>query len=184
MYKPAFGFLTDYFRNEYIYANLTKYHFNDKSVMSLNYQHNNTNTLYFWQLYSILGEERIHHFIENFYQKIFSDVHDIHFKNTFIRLGNIDYHIFGQQSFWLDVMGGGKKYAGGEFRLKRHHDLAKDIMNTKGALIWLNHMKNTLNNQLIDLTDDCRVKRCIIDFIFFFIRKYENQYNFTLLSKL
>ena len=133
-------------------------------------------------LYSILGEERIHNFIQTFYINIFNDSSDL--SNMFKKLGTIEYHIFGQQNFWLDIMGGGKKYAGGEFRLKRHHDYAKDIMNKRGATQWLNHMETVLNNQLTDLTDDFRVKNCIIDFIHFFMKKYAEQYNFVFKSNL
>ena len=184
MYKPSFGFLTDYYRREYILSNLNIDAFKEEHIMSLNHKVNTTNKLYFWQLYSILGEERIHNFIQKFYENIFNDLNDVYFSNTFKKLGTIQYHIFGQQNFWLDIMGGGKKYAGGEFRLKRHHDLAKDIMNKKGANRWLYHMEKTLNNQLLDLTNDYRVKFCIVDFIHFFMKKYAEQYNFVFKSSL
>ena len=179
MYKPSFGFLTDYYRTEYIESNLTLNAFKEECVMSLNYEVNNTDRLYFWQLYSILGEERIHNFIQTFYENIFNDLNDVYFSNTFKKLGTIEYHIFGQQNFWLDIMGGGKKYAGGEFRLERHHNLAKDIMNKKGAKRWLYHMEKTLNNHLLDLTNDYRVKFCIVDFVHFFMKKYAEQFRFV-----
>ena len=77
MYKPSFGFLTDYYRTEYIESNLTLNAFKEECVMSLNYEVNNTDRLYFWQLYSILGEERIHNFIQTFYENIFNDLNDV-----------------------------------------------------------------------------------------------------------
>ena len=150
MYKPSFGFLTDYYRREYINKNLTVDAYKEEYIMTLNAKGNTTDRLYFWQLYSILGEERIHNFIQNFYERIFNDFNDEKFSNTFKKLGTIEYHIYGQQNFWLDIMGGGKRYAGGEFRLERHHNLAKDIMNKKGASRWLYHMEKTLKiNYLI-----------------------------------
>ena len=179
MYKPSFGFLTDYYRREYINSNLTTEAFKEEHIMSLNSQVNNSKQLYFWQLYSILGEERIHNLIQKFYESIFNDLNDQNFSNIFKKLGTIEYHIFGQQNFWMDIMGGGKRYAGGEYRLERHHNLAKDIMNKKGARRWLYHMNQTLNNQLLDLTDDYRVKFCIVDFIYFFMKKYAVQFNFS-----
>ena len=182
MYKPSLGFITNQYRNEYIETKLTKDAYNQNHIMTMYADENTTNILYFWQLYSILGEDRIYLFIKNFYERIFDDTSDMLFRNTFKNLGTIEYHIKGQQQFWMDLMGGGKHYAGGEPRLTRHHDFAKDIMNKKGAAKWLNHMGNTLNSSLVDLSDDVRVKRCIIDFVFFFMQKYAKQYNFV--SKL
>ena len=150
----------------------------DPKVITLNGLENDTNTLYFWQLYSILGEERITKLITDFYENVFNDTEDEFFSSTFKEFGSLEYHIKGQTSFWLDAMGGGKRYIGGEFRLKRHHDIAKKIMNQKGALRWVQHMKKSLNKATIDLTDDKRVKSCIIDFINFFMKKYGDEYNF------
>ena len=103
MFKPSFGFLTDYYRTEYIKSNLTLGAFKEEQIMSLNYKVNTSKRLYFWQLFSILGEERIHNFIQKFYESIFNDINDVYFSNTFKKLGTIEYHIFGQQNFWLDM---------------------------------------------------------------------------------
>lgn len=178
MFEPLLGYLTEFFRKEYINNKLNHTEFKEQSVISLNHLDNNTDHLYFWQLYSVLGEERIHCLIEKFYKNIFDDKTDLFFSNTFKSFGTVNYHLIGQKQFWLDVMGGGKKYAGGEYRLKRHHDFAKIIMNKRGAARWLMHMENTVYDNTLDLTNDERVKYCILDFIHFFMKKYAVEYNF------
>ena len=47
---------------------------------------------------------------------------------------------------WLDVMGGGLKYHGAEFRLNFHHQHnAFQLMNEKGAERWIKLMVETLD---------------------------------------
>ena len=179
MFEPSEGYTTDYYRTAYI---KDKKIIENKSVTSIHSLDNDTDKLYFWQLYSVLGEDRIYNIIETFYTNIFNDNKNTYFVKTFENLGNIKYHILGQYSFWLDVMGGGKKYAGGEFRLHRHHNFAKHILNKNGAKVWINHMIDALNNKKIDLTSDKRVKPCIYTFLIFFMKKYATEYNF--LAKL
>ena len=176
MYQPEYGYMTCILRKEFM-KKLSPELQLDKKVITLNGFENDTDTLYFWQLYSILGEDRIRELISDFYENVFSDT-DAFFSDFFKDLGSLDHHIQGQTSFWLDAMGGGKRYPGREHRLKRHHDLAKRIMNYRGAQRWLLHMRKSLDNATLDLTDDLRVKRCIIVFINFFMKKYGDEYNF------
>ena len=172
------GFVTLQFQREYLDAKVPAEYHKDPQVLTLNGHENESGTLYFWQLYSILGENKIRQFITEFYTNLFDEAEDIQFIKTFKVLGSIEHHIIGQTNFWLDAMGGGKKYAGGQFRLQRHHDLAKHIMNAKGARIWLQHMRYTLNTTLVDFTDDTRVKPCIMNFLNFFMEKYGLEYGF------
>lgn len=177
MGTPSYGYTTCILRKEFmetIHPDLRE----DPKIITLNGHENDTNNLYFWQLYSILGEDRITQLITDFYENVFNDTEDQFFSKVFKEFGTLEYHIKGQTNFWLDAMGGGKRYPGGEYRIKRHHDLAKKIMNLKGALRWLQHMKNSLNKATTDLTDDPRVKPCIIEFINFFMKKYGEEYQF------
>ena len=182
MHTPAYGYLTCTFRKEYMEINVPVHLHNEKYVLTLNAEENTTDTLYFWQLYSILGEEQIRQFITQFYENVFNDQDASMFSQTFKNLGDIDYHIAGQTNFWLDLMGGGKRYPGGQFRLERHHNNARQIMNENGAKRWLGHMRDALVYNIVH--KDPRVKRCIIDFVNFFTVKYAKEYNFTLRSKL
>ena len=178
MHLPSYGYTTCILRKEFIEATMHPDLHTNPEILTLNACENNSDTLYFWQLYSILGEQNITTLITSFYENVFNDTDDASFSTFFKDLGTLDYHIKGQTGFWLDAMGGGKRYPGGEHRLKRHHDLAKRIMNEHGALRWLHHMRKSLNNSLVDLTGDPRVKSCIITFINFFMKKYGDEYNF------
>ena len=47
--------------------------------------------------------------------------------------------------FWIDTMGGGKKYHGADFRLNFHHaNNAAQVMNARGASRWMHHMRETI----------------------------------------
>ena len=166
------GFTTKPMRDEYM---KTKRIEPSREVLTLNGHDNNTDTLYFWQLFSILGETKITDIITNFYKHVLNDTQDDLFRDTFKESGNLDYHVRKQVNFWVDVTGGGKRYPGGEARLELHHDNAKIIMNEKGGSRWLYHMRNAIDRE--DLKDP-RVIRCIIEFINFFMGAYGNQYNF------
>ena len=171
----SYGFLTCKFREEYLEFMAIK---ESKEILTLNSNENHSSKLYFWQLFSILGEQHIHQIIETFYQNIFNDQEHSYFSDTFKNLGNLDHHIQGQCDFWLDIMGGGKRYAGGKYRLQRHHDFAKQIMNENGAKRWIVHMKKSLNSNLNTLNIDQRIYPCILDFLNFFMQKYAKEYNF------
>ena len=178
MGTPAYGYATCLLRKDFMDSMIPSELHTDPRIMTLNGHENDTNRLYFWQLYSLLGEERITQLITQFYELIFDDK-ETFFSDTFKKLGTLDHHITGQTNFWLDAMGGGKRYPGGEHKLKRHHYLAKQIMNEKGARRWLLHMKSTLNSVISsNFTTDDRVKPCIVDFINFFMKKYGDEFNF------
>lgn len=178
MFTPSLGFMTSLLQKEFLDTMVPKEKHSLSSVKSLYYTDNNTDTLYFWQLYSLLGEDKIRLFIYNFYKRIFDDKEDKEFLETFIYLGDLKKHINGQTNFWLDCMGGGQTYPGGERKLRFHHSLAKDIMNSKGAERWLLHMRFTLLDKKIYLSEDPRVRPCIIEFINFFMLKYSNEFQF------
>ena len=169
---PSYGFTTRLMRDEYIRAgNIAP----SSDVMTLNGHDNHSDTLYFWQLFSILGEDRIVDIITTFYADVLSDNQDTLFRETFKNSGTLEHHVKKQANFWIDVTGGGKRYPGGEARLEVHHDNAKIIMNYKGASRWLHHMKNSIDAAEIN---DPRVVPCITEFINFFMDKYGKVYDF------
>jgi len=72
------------------------------------------------QLYSVLGPERIVSIVSRFYDLVFQD--EAWFTSVFKRVGSKERHVLTQSSMWIDVMGGGMQYHGGEFRLNFHHN--------------------------------------------------------------
>ena len=77
---------------------------------------------------------------------------------------------------WCDVMGGGRYYHGGSYRLNFHHTHnAIKILNRKGAERWALHMNATLA-WLNDV--DPLVKECLVDFMKFFMDDYGKEFNF------
>ena len=166
------GFTTKKLREEFMKLyNITP----NPHVVTLDAKENPTDRLYFWQLYSILGEDEITEIITTFYQDVMSDQRDDLFRNTFKDSGTLEHHVSKQANFWIDVTGGGKRYPGGEARLEVHHDNAKIIMTHRGAARWLYHMKNALKSRNFH---DPRIAPCINDFVNFFMYKYGKTYGF------
>ena len=111
----------------------------NKKITSLIASNNPSDPIFFWQLYSILGESPIHTLISIFYENVFND-NDKWFSEEFIELGSLEYHIKGQKRFWLDIMGGGKHYVNGMNRLNLRHSLVDNIMTVEGSNKWLENM--------------------------------------------
>jgi hypothetical protein len=68
--------------------------------------------LYFWQLYSVMGEERIKALTQQFYTYVFNDENDW-FRKIFASMTTMEMAIWSASTFFLDVMGGGRHYPGG-----------------------------------------------------------------------
>ena len=146
-------------------------------IISLEVSDNPAKPIQFWQLYSILGQQRIMAIVGRFYRKVFSD--EDWFQSVFARVGGVDHHINTQSQMWIDVMGGGMAYHGGEFRLNFHHTHnAMQLMNERGAKRWVELMVQTLDESLTDLTDDPRVRRSVNTFLSYFMRKYAEDFKF------
>jgi hypothetical protein len=95
------------------------------------------------------------------------------FRSVFERVGGLGHHVNTQSTMWVDVMGVGAGYHGGEFRLNFHHNHnAMQLMNDKGAKRWVKLMAETLNNPAIDLTMDPRVRTAINTFLKYIVGKY------------
>ena len=148
-----------------------------RQIVSLTASNDETKPIQFWQLYSVLGQDRIVNIVTNFYKRVFND--EEWFRSVFIRVGRMDHHIRTQASMWLDVMGGGFAYHGGEFRLNFHHTHnAMDLMNEKGAAHWAKLMVETLDDTAVHMTSDPRVRTSLNTFLAYFFDKYATDFNF------
>jgi hypothetical protein len=82
---------------------------------------------------------------------------------------------------WLDVMGGGLKYHGAEFRLNFHHQHnAIELMNKKGAERWIKLMVQTLDDTAEYMTEDPRIRISINSFLAYFMTKYAVDFGFQI----
>jgi len=177
------GYLTETTRNSYIKAAmannvLPKNAHRMPHIISLSAPNDIKTPIQFWQLYSVLGQDRIVNIVKNFYQRVFDD--EDWFRSVFARVGGINHHISTQSSMWLDVMGAAPFYHGGEFRLNFHHTHnAFQLMNEKGAKRWAKLMVETLDDTANHMTDDPRVRPSINTFLTHFFGKYAAEFNFT-----
>jgi len=185
-FEPSNGYLTEKIRLQYVnYAIEKKLLPADAhrmaSIVSLKPETNVKKPIQFWQLYSVLGTERIVSIVTRFYNRVFQD--EDWFTAVFQRVASKDRHIQTQSSMWVDVMGGGMYYHGAEFRLNFHHTHnALELMNERGATRWVELMVATLNEADIDYTADPRVRPAINTFLHFFMNKYEKDFNFEIHS--
>ena len=126
-------------------------------IVSLNACNDISKPIQFWQLFSVLGAEPIVRIVENFYSRVFAD--EDWFVSVFARVGGVGHHINTQASMWVDVMGGGPYYHGGNFRLNFHHTHnAIQLMNERGAERWTQLMNETLEDSAQYMTGDRRVR--------------------------
>ena len=139
--------------------------------------------LYYWQLFSLLGLERIHHLVKLFYKRVYADEEEEWFRHAFTRISDIDHHVATQTQFWVDVMGGGKYYHGGDYRLNFHHTHNADsVMNAKGAQRWMHHMRlavedNEKNPETSFALIDKRILPCLKDFLRTKMLKYSKEHD-------
>jgi len=146
-------------------------------VVSLTAPGDRTKPIQFWQLFSVLGQEPIVGIVQRFYERVFKD--EPWFTSVFEQVGPLNHHIRTQASMWVDVMGGGPYYHGGEFRLSFHHTHnAMALMNDKGAERWVTLMRETLDTSTDLMTDDPRVRISINTFLTHFMSKYADEFAF------
>lgn len=176
------GYLTERTRQNYIEAAvssnvLPKDAHRMPDVLTLSASKDIKKPIQFWQLYSVLGQDRIVGIVRNFYQRVFSD--EEWFRSVFAHVGGVNHHIGTQASLWIDVMGGGPYYHGGEFRLSFHHTHnAHRLMNNKGAQRWVKLMVEALDASDNHMTDDPRVRLSLNTFLTHFFGKYANDFGF------
>ena len=176
--ETGFGYFTERGRQLWIKQHPKEAEDNKEYIDSLNYNPDETKPLYFWQLYSLMGTQRIVQIITVFYTSVFEDKNEW-FVEAFTDIGPLEHHIRTQSQFWLDAFGRGRQYHGGEFRLNYHHKFnAPQVMNHDGAKQWMYHMRKTLNSNQIDLTDDKRVRPAINEFLKIMMDKYGYEFDF------
>lgn len=125
-------------------------------IISLTASNDVSKPIQFWQLYSVLGPDRIVAIVRNFYVRVFAA--EEWFASAFARIGGVEHHVMTQSAMWIDVMGGGPAYHGGDFRLNFHHTHnAIQVMTAKGAELWSRLMVETLDACGQHMTDDPRV---------------------------
>jgi truncated hemoglobin YjbI len=126
----------------------------------------------------VLGKDRIVRIVTNFYTRVFKD--EDWFRTIFERVGPMNHHINTQASMWLDVMGAGPYYRGGEFRINFHHTHnAIQLMNEKGAKRWVKLMVEALDDSQNHMTHDPRIRASINTFLTHFFGKYADDFNFN-----
>lgn len=181
-FQPSDGYMTERIRQKYIATAtesglLPKNAHRLEQVVSLIAPNDIKKPIQFWQLYSVLGQQRIVNFAKNFYERVFAD--EPWFSSVFSRIAGLNHHINTQSSMWIDVMGGGTAYHGGEYRLNFHHTHnAFELMNAKGAERWVKLMIDTLNDPANDLTEDPRVRPALNTFLSHFMGKYADEFHF------
>lgn len=174
------GYMSEKIQNAYIAAAVDKGLLPAEAhrmpeVLSLTAPSDTSKPIQFWQLYSVLGQDPIVGIVQRFYQRVFAD--EPWFTSVFEKVGGLNHHIGTQASMWIDVMGGGPYYHGGEFRLSFHHrHNAMALMNDKGAERWVTLMRETLDTSSDLMTDDVRVRTSINTFLAHFMTKYANEF--------
>ena len=167
------------YKDYYIKEQETAKIFENNEITGLYASKDLSKTLYFWQIYSIIGPEPIRKLITIFYTSIFESTTDLWFKEEFEDLGPLKHHIDRQSEFWLDIMGGGPKYKANMKKLHLKHKLVENIMTEKGAKLWMHHMINAINTIKEELSVDRRIIPCLIDFLNFFMIKYAHEFDFN-----
>ncbi len=181
-FPPQHGYMSESIQQKFIASAIEKNKLPTdahrmRQIVSLTASNDETKPIQFWQLYSVLGQDRIVKIVTNFYERVFND--EEWFRSVFIRVGRMDHHIRTQASMWLDVMGGGFAYHGGEFRLNFHHTHnAMELMNEKGAAHWAKLMLETLDDSAVHMTADPRVRPSLNTFLAFFFDKYATDFSY------
>jgi len=176
------GYLTEKIRQQYIAFAVKERLLPENAhrmahVVSLEAANDPAKPIQFWQLYSVLGPQRIVSLVGKFYDRVYSD--EDWFSSVFARISGKQHHVNTQSAMWIDAMGGGLAYHGGEYRLSFHHTHnAMQLMNDRGARRWVTLMRKTLDDETLDLTDDSRVRPAINTFLAFFLRKYASEFRF------
>ena len=146
-------------------------------IVSLTAPSDALSPIQFWQLYSILGQDPIVGIVQRFYERVFAN--EAWFTSVFARVGDLGHHINTQASLWIDVMGGGPYYHGGDFRLNFHHTHnAMQLMNDKGAERWSQLMLDTLDASDDLMGQDPRVRTSLNTFLSHFMTKYAEEFAF------
>jgi truncated hemoglobin YjbI len=182
-FPTGYGYLTERIRSQYIEAavasgTLPQNAHRIPEIVSLSASNNAAKPIQFWQLFSVLGPDRIVAIVRNFYERMYDDEDWV--RSVFARIGGVNHHVNTQAAMWLDVMGAGPAYHGGEFRLSFHHTHnAIQLMNEKGAKRWVRLMVEALDESEDHMTADARVRPGINTFLTHFFGRYASEFNFA-----
>ncbi|MCR9138319.1 MAG: hypothetical protein NXI27_20130 [Alphaproteobacteria bacterium] len=147
-------------------------------IVSLEASNDSRKPIQFWQLYSVLGPDRIVKIVTEFYQRVFDD--EEWFRSVFARVGGVNHHINTQSAMWIDAMGGGPSYHGAEFRLTFHHTHnAMPLMNERGAARWVKLMVEALDASADLMAQDARIRPALNTFLTHFFGKYATEFSFA-----
>ena len=162
-FDPRAGYVTAEMHKEYAATNPEVKNIDVTNQYALTASLDDNQPLYIWQLYSLIGEGPIIEIVTDFYKRVFADTDEPWFRNSFTKVAPLNHHIATQAAYWIDAMGGGRKYHGGNYRLNFHHyHNAKQVMTAAGAKRWMYHMRGALEKVRFD---DPRIKPCIVDFL-------------------
>ena len=181
-YPTRHGYMSETVQREYITTAVARKRLPGDAhrmaqIISLDASNDLAKPIQFWQLYSVLGPDHIVAIVSNFYARVFAD--EPWFTSVFARVGPVEHHIHTQSAMWIDVMGGGPAYHGGDFRLNFHHThIAIQLMNDKGAERWSSLMLNTLEASARHMTSDPRVRPALNTFLTHFMGKYAQEFGF------
>jgi truncated hemoglobin YjbI len=177
LHPTAPGYTTSQGRVDWLTAhNVTSPEDIKRISSSLDADRNLDSPLYYWQLYSLLGMDRVETLVTAFYTRVYADKEEPWFRQAFERISPMDHHIATQSAFWADAFGGGKRYHGSDGRLNFHHsENAAEVMNERGAERWMHHMRMALGEQktAIDRLDR-RIMPCLVDFLKTKMYKYSH----------
>ncbi len=182
MYSTRHGYMSEKIQREYIMSAIAQKVLpidahRMPQIVSLVASNEVAKPIQFWQLYSVLGQDRIVEIVGSFYKHVFAD--EDWFTSVFASVGGIGHHINTQAAMWIDVMGGGPYYHGAEFRLNFHHTHnAIRLMNEKGAERWSQLMLRTLDGSALQMTGDPRIRPSINTFLNHFMGKYSLEFDF------
>lgn len=176
-YNPSAGYVTDRFKGLYFKMHPIEDRDERERATMLIADTDASAPLYFWQLYSLLGERRIVGVIEAFYARVWASDQPAWFRESFSNITTLQSAVNAQAAFWIDAFGGGRAYHGGDYRLNFHHQQVKHVMSRAGAVHWLDVMNLTLTHDA-DLTKDKRIGPAIGIFLRLMMNKYADEFNF------
>jgi truncated hemoglobin YjbI len=183
-FDPSSGFATLDARNEYLRHGIDKTAKGDavdadKPSESLEANQDISTPLYFWQLFSLIGEDPILEILTRFYENVFADTDNPWFRDIFVNRAPMEHHILRQVNYWIDAMGGGACYYGGHPMLDSHHYReALSIMNNRGAKRWMIHMRKAVNEMEFSKDKDPRIKPCFMAFLKTKMKAYSDEFGF------
>lgn len=70
---------------------------------------NDKPTIYpFWKLHKLLSDQDIEDIIRDFYIRVWNDNDEPWFRDSFVRVTNLESAIWAQTMMWIDSFGGGR----------------------------------------------------------------------------